>query len=357
MATFQWSDITNPENPIFVIAEAGSNWKSDNYENDLNQAKKLIDAASNAGANAIKFQTYRAETVYISNSGNVDYLEKGKTTKQITDIFKHHEMPYDMIPILHDYCNKKNILFMSSPFSIQDVKEIDPFVDIHKVASFEINHVRFLEFLAKTNKPVLISTGASTYDEIDFVVNLFKENKNNQIALLQCTSKYPSPIEALNLSVISEFQKRYALPIGFSDHSIEPIIAPVLSVGYGARIIEKHFTLDRNLPGPDHSFALESHQLKNMIKSIRSAEKAVGNGIKSILPEEQELRRFATRSIQAIRDIKKGDILEDGVNIAVLRPGNQSRGMESRFLDNVNGKHSSKDIKSGEGIIDCLDDE
>ena len=130
MTNFNWTDITNPKNPVFIIAEAGSNWKSDNYENDLKQAKKLIDAASESGANAIKFQTYRAETVYVSNAGNVDYLKKG-TTQQITDIFKHHEMPYDMIPILSDYCKSKNILFMSSPFSIEDIDKLDPFVDIH----------------------------------------------------------------------------------------------------------------------------------------------------------------------------------------------------------------------------------
>ena len=348
MTNFNWTDITNPKNPVFIIAEAGSNWKSDNYENDLKQAKKLIDAASESGANAIKFQTYRAETVYVSNAGNVDYLKKG-TTQQITDIFKHHEMPYDMIPILSDYCKSKNILFMSSPFSIEDIDKLDPFVDIHKVASFEINHVTFLKHLAQTNKPIIISTGASTYEEIDFVVNLFK---NNPIALLQCTSKYPSPIEALNLKVISEFIKRYEIPVGFSDHSVNPIIGPILSLSYGTRIIEKHFTLDKKLPGPDHSFALEPNELKLMIDSVRSAEKAIGTGIKEILPEELQLRRFATRSIQAIKDIDKGEILQDGVNISVLRPGEQSRGTEPRFLDLVNGKRASKDFKSGEGITD-----
>ncbi|RZD38762.1 MAG: N-acylneuraminate-9-phosphate synthase [Thaumarchaeota archaeon] len=351
MKDFKWSDITNPKKPVFIIAEAGSNWKSNNYDGDIKQAKKLIDVASKAGANAIKFQTYRVESVYVPNAGNVDYLKKGKTTEQITDIFKHHEMPYEMIPILSDHCKEKNILFMSSPFSIQDTKEIDPFVDLHKVASFEINHVRFLENLAKINKPIIISTGASTYDEIDFVVNLFKENQHEQIALLQCTSKYPSPIDAINLKTIPELQKRYNLPIGFSDHSIDPIICPILSVAYGARIIEKHFTLNKNLPGPDHSFALEPNELKLMIKSIRLAEKTIGNGIKSILLEEEQLRRFATRAIQAIRDINQGEILQDGVNIAVLRPGEQSRGIEPRFLDSVNGKRASKNIKMGEGIM------
>jgi len=164
----------NPEH-IFVIAEAGSNWKCGTYNDDLNQAKKLIDVASKAGADAVKFQTYKPETTYVSDAGISDYLSKSGNAKKIEDIFEKHSMPYEMIPELFKYCKEKNIMFMSTPFSISDAKAIDPYVEIHKIASFEINHVRLIEFLAKTKKPILISTGASTFDEINFCIDLLKK--------------------------------------------------------------------------------------------------------------------------------------------------------------------------------------
>ena len=335
----------------FVIAEAGSNWKSGSYEDDLKQAKELIKVAAKSGADAIKFQIFRSETVYAANAGTSKYLLSYGIKENINEIFIKHEMPYDMIPELAEFCRKNCIMFMSTPFSVNDAKQIDPFIQIHKVASFEINHVRLLEFLAKTNKPIIISTGASTYDEIDFAVNTVKKI-NNKISILQCTSKYPSPLEALNLSVIPHLKLRYGFPVGLSDHSIDPIIGPIMAVGLGSTIIEKHFTLDRTLPGPDHAFALIPSELELMIKSIRLAELAKGNGEKIILDEELELRRFATRSIQAIKDISKDEPLQEGINFDVLRPGNRIRGTEARFLDLINGKRSVKDVKKGEGITD-----
>lgn len=341
--------LNNPEH-IFVIAEAGSNWKCGDYSDDLNQAKKLIDVAKSSGSDAVKFQTYRPETVYVPNAGVSNYLQDEGIDEQITDIFKHHAMPYEMIPELSTHCKNKDIYFMSSPFSVQDAKEIDPYVELHKIASFEINHVRMLEYLSQTKKPIIISTGASTLDEIDFAVNFLKNHGNPQIALLQCTSKYPSPLNSLNLGTIPKLKERYQIPVGFSDHSIEPIIAPVTSVALGSTIIEKHFTLDKNLPGPDHSFALDPSELSLMVNSIRSTEVSFGTGIKEILPAEDELRNFATRSLQAIKNIKKGDLFQEGQNFDVLRPGNQPRGIEARFLEKVNGKKALRDFKIGEGI-------
>ncbi|MGI0056056.1 MAG: N-acetylneuraminate synthase family protein [Nitrosarchaeum sp.] len=337
---------------IFIIAEAGSNWKCGSYEDDLNQARNLIKIAAKAGADAVKFQTYRPETTYVSNPGSSNYLSQTGFTKNIDDIFAEHSMPYEMMSELVQSCNKENILFMSTPFSVQDAEIIDQYVSIHKIASFEINHVRLLDFLAKTNKPIIISTGASTYDEIDFCVERIQNHGNNKIILMQCTSKYPCPLKSLNLSVIPKMKSRYNLPVGFSDHSTDPIIAPILSVGLGATVIEKHFTLDRSLSGPDHAFALEPTELESMIRSIRESELALGTGIKEILDDEKELRLFATRSIQAITDISKGDILREGINFDVLRSGNRSRGIEPRFLDIVNGKKSLKDVKKDEGIFE-----
>tara|TARA_B100001167_G_C16767921_1_gene305344 strand:+ start:619 stop:1677 length:1059 start_codon:yes stop_codon:yes gene_type:complete len=339
-------------NHTFIIAEAGSNWKSGSYEEDLEQAKKLIKIASKAGADAVKFQTYKADTVYAYNAGNSNYLAEQGINKEINEIFEYLSMPYEMISELSQICNDEKIIFMSTPFSVEDAKQIDPFVSLHKIASFEINHVRLIEFLSKTEKPILISTGASTFDEIDFAVNLIKNNKNNEIGLLQCTSKYPAPIESLNLSAIPKMKERYNIPIGFSDHSVEPLIGPLTAVGLGATIIEKHFTLDKNLTGPDHSFAITPQELELMVKSIRQADKTKGNGKKIILNEEQELLLFAKRRIQAIKDIRKGDILKEGFNFEVLRPGNRIRGLEPRFLDKINGAKSTKDVLKGDGITE-----
>ncbi len=343
--------LSNPHH-IFVIAEAGSNWKCGTFDEDLKQAKELIKTAAKAGADAVKFQTYKSETIYSPNAGKSGYLSKHGINEDINDIFEHLSMQYEMIPELQRYCKQNNIMFMSTPFSIQDAKEVDKYVEVHKVSSYEINHVRLLEFLAQTNKPILISTGASTYDEINFAVNLVNKKGNNKIALMQCTAKYPSPLQALNLSVIPKMKTKYNLPVGLSDHSIEPTIAPVLAVGLGATVIEKHFTLDRNLPGPDHKFALIPTELDLMIKAIRSSEKAIGSGKKEILEEELELRRFATRSIQATKDIKRGEILKEGINFDILRPGNRIRGMEARFLANVDGKKAKSDISRGDGITE-----
>ena len=339
-------------NHTFIIAEAGSNWKSGSYEEDLEQAKKLIKIASEAGADAVKFQTYKADTVYAYNAGNSNYLTEQGINKEINEIFEYLSMPYEMISELSQICNDEKIIFMSTPFSVEDAKQIDPFVSLHKIASFEINHVRLIEFLSKTEKPILISTGASTFDEIDFAVNLIKNNKNNEIGLLQCTSKYPAPIESLNLSAIPKMKERYNIPIGFSDHSVEPLIGPLTAVGLGATIIEKHFTLDKNLTGPDHSFAITPQELELMVKSIRQADKTKGNGKKIILSEEQELLLFAKRRIQAIKDIRKGDILKEGFNFEVLRPGNRIRGLEPRFLDKINGTKSTKNVLKGDGITE-----
>lgn len=344
--------VLNNLDHTFVIAEAGSNWKAGSYEEDLKRAKELIRTAVKTGADAVKFQTYRPETMYVPDAGKSSYLSKHGINQNINDIFEYLSMPYEMIPELAKFCKQENIIFMSTPFSVQDAKQVDPYVEIHKVASYEINHVRLVEFLAETKKPLLISTGASTYDEIDFAVNLARKKGNSNLALMQCTSKYPCPIEALNLSVIPHMMSRYNLPVGLSDHSTDPVIGPIVAVGLGATIIEKHFTLDRNLPGPDHPFALIPSELELMIKAIRDAERARGSGRKEVLKEELELRQFATRSIQAIKDISKGERLQEGYNIDVLRPGNRTRGLEARFLSKVSGKKATRNIKAGDGITE-----
>jgi len=342
-------ELDNP-NHIFVIAEAGSNWKIGSFNKNLRQAKKLIDIAKECGVDAVKFQTFRTGSVYVPHAGNSNYLTSYGIRKSINKIFENAEMPYDMLEELAEYCKKKNIEFMSTAFSVADAREVNKYVKIHKVASYEINHIRLLEYLAKTKKPVILSTGASNYEEIDFAVNFLKRHGVKEYALLQCTAKYPTPLESLNLLAIPEMKKRYNIPVGLSDHSLDPIIGPLTAIGLGARIIEKHFTLNRNLSGPDHKFALIPIELKKMVQSIRMAEKTLGDGKKRVLSVEKNLRNFAMRRIQTTSDIKRGERFVEGKNIAILRPGKRKKGADARFLSIINGKKSKKSIKIGDGV-------
>ena len=329
----------------FIIAEAGSNWKCGSYEEDLNQAKKLIKIASKSGADAVKFQTYKANTVYADKAGKSQYLSSQGFTQEINEIFEYLSMPYEMIPELKENCQKENIIFLSTPFSVEDAKNINPYVPIHKVASFEINHVRLLEYLAKTKKPILISTGASTFDEIDFAVNLIKKY-NKSIGLLQCTSKYPSPIESLNLSVIPKMKERYGLPIGFSDHSMDPLIGPLIAVGLGATFLEKHFTIDRKLPGPDHFFSIDPPRLKDLISKIRIIEQMRSDGIKLPQISEVKNRQDTRKSVTAAQDIAENEIIA-AEKLLTKRP---AVGIKPKYFERIIGKKANKKIKKDTAI-------
>ncbi len=340
----------NDPSHLFIIAEAGSNWKRGTIKQDISQAKKLIKTAALCGADAIKFQTYDS-SVYVENAGTSNYLSKKGLKKNINDLFDEFSMSYSMLPKLKQLCLEYNIEFMSTPFSVNDVNAIDKFVNIHKLASYEINHIPMLHALAKTKKPIIISTGASTYEEIDFAIKTIKKLHNNKICLLQCTSKYPAKLESLNLSVIPTLKNKYKLPVGFSDHSLDPVIAPLTALGLGATIIEKHFTLNKTFDGPDHYFSLDPTQLKTMITSLRNSKLSIGNPVKYIHDDEKELRNFAHRSIQAIKFINPGDNFILGENIDILRSGNRKRGLDPRFLQKILNKKSNKRINTGDGIF------
>ena len=338
--------------PVFIIAEAGSNWRVGTPNRDIKMAKALIDIASDVGADAVKFQTYRANSVYVPNAGNSDYLSQAGIKESINKVFDDLSMPYEMIPKLSEYCQSQNIEFMSTPFSVNDAIAIDPYVNFHKIASYEISHYRLIEFIAKTGKPTFLSTGAANIEEIKWALNHFYKNGGKQISLLQSTSKYPASLESLNVSAMVDLQNIFNVPVGLSDHSIDPITAPVAATALGASVIEKHFTLNKKLPGPDHSFALEPSQLKQMIVAIRDCEKCLGTGKKAIHDEELELRDFAQRSIQCIKNISKGEIFQEGKNFDVLRSGKQNKGIHPKFLESLEGKTSTRNISLGDGIIE-----
>lgn len=336
--------------PVFVIAEAGSNWRMGTPARDLEMAFRLIDAAAEAGADAVKFQTYRARTVYVTGAGASDYLAETGEERSINDIFEDLEMPYEMIPRLAEHAAAASIEFMSTPFSLEDLAAVDPWVRRHKVASYELCHVRLVQAAAATGKPLIMSTGAATVGDIEFGVSTARASGATDITLLQCTASYPAPPESLNLGSIPWLMEAFGVHAGLSDHSTDPVVAPTAAVALGATVIEKHFTIDRRLPGPDHPFAIEPDELAHMVRSVRAAAAAVGDGIKAVAAAETELRAFAVRAIQATRGIGAGEALVEGVNLDVLRPGRRTAGLHPRHLDALAGRRAARDIAAGDGI-------
>lgn len=335
---------------VFIIAEAGSNWRMGNFERDLSMAKELIDVASEAGADAVKFQTYRHQKVYVENAGKSDYLSKLGIKRDINEIFKDLSMSYEMIPYLTDYCSRNKISFMSTPFSLEDFHAVDPYVKRHKIASYEISHLRLIEAAAMSGKPLIVSTGASVLDDLFWLVETFKKNSDEELTLMQCTARYPAESDTMNLLVIPKLRNIFNVPVGLSDHSRHPTNAPVAAVALGAEVIEKHYTLSSRLPGPDHAFAIHPEELKEMVEAIRSTESMLGDGVKKIGEKEEELHKYARRGIQAKRFIKKGEILKEGENIDILRPGKQRLGIHPKRLAEIEGGVSIRDIPLGMGI-------
>ncbi len=335
---------------VFIIAEAGSNWRMGTPDRDLAMARELVDAAAAAGADAVKFQTYRSKSVYVPDAGPSDYLSAVGIQRSINEIFDDLEMPYALIGPVAEYASTKGIEFMSTPFSIPDAEAVDPFVRRHKVASYEVNHLRLVEHLARTGKPLIMSTGAATDEDIAFGLGRARAAGATDITLMQCTARYPAPPEALALGAIPYLRRRYGVPVGLSDHSLDPIVGPVAAVALGAAAVEKHFTIDRRLPGPDHPFALEPDELASMVRAIRAATALRSPEEKVVQPAEEELRRFAVRSIQASRDLAPGDELVEGATIDVLRPGQRSRGLHPRFLAALRGRRAARPVAAGDGI-------
>lgn len=335
---------------VFIIAEAGSNWRAGDRSRDLARSESLIKAAKAAGCDAIKFQVYRASTVYVPNAGSADYMGKMGIKQDVKEIFEDLSMPYDMIPLIARMCQDAGIEFMATPFSKQDFDAVDPYVVRHKIGSYEIGHIRLLELAAKSKKPLYLSTGVSTIEDIEWATKYYKEQGGRDLTLLQCCAQYPAEPSGMNLRAIPWMQSYFQLPVGLSDHSPGPLVAPVAAVGLGACAIEKHFTLDKSLPGPDHSFALEPHELASMVEAIRICEVMLGTSVKQVAPEEMELFYFARRGVQAIQSIKKGDEFCEDQNIAILRPGKQKIGVHPRYIDSIVGKKATRDIPLGEGL-------
>jgi len=324
-------------NPCYIIAEAGSN-----HNGDFKTAKKLIDVAVEAGADAVKFQIFKAEKLYSKKTPDFDYLEE----KDTYDLIKDIETPRNWIEDLADYCDKKGIDFLASPFDYEAIDLLEPYVPAYKIASFEIVDLELIEYAAEKSKPMIISTGMANLSEIEDAVNTVKSTGNEDIILLHCNSVYPAPPDVVNLRAMGTMKKAFKFPTGFSDHTLD-IHIPVAAVARGAFVIEKHFTLDREMEGPDHSFAQEPDDLKKMIQNIRDVEEALGDGIKEKSEKEsEEMYKKGRRSIHASINIPKNkEISRDMLNIK--RPG---YGIKPKHIEKVVGRKAKRDIKEEEWI-------
>ena len=327
----------------FIIAEAGSNCLAGNDSRTIDTAKIMIEEAARAGADAVKFQLYHKDRIYVPNAGAAPYLDQ-----DINQLFEEYALSPALIESFYRHCQYVGIEFMCSFFSEEDFEIIDPFVQKHKIASYEIRHLRLLEKAARSKKPLFLSTGAATIEDIQWAKEVFEKNKGEGLSLMHCTAQYPA--SSSNLRCITSLQKEFSLPVGLSDHSAHPIYAPVAAVSLGASSIEKHFTLSRKLPGPDHSFAIEVKELKEMCEAVRETEKILGLAKKEIFPQERELASIARRGLQAISDIQKGDQLLEGVNVSILRPGLQRLGLHPKHIEKMEGKKAANFISQGSGI-------
>jgi N-acetylneuraminate synthase/N,N'-diacetyllegionaminate synthase len=261
-------------------------------------------------------------------------------------MIKKLELGEDDFKEIYDYAKRRKILFLSTPFDFESVDFLHELgVPAFKVSSTDLTNLPLLEYIAEKGKPIILSTGMGTLGEVEEAVNIIKNAGNEDVILLHCITSYPAKFESLNLRVIRTLREAFKLPVGFSDHSLG-IYAPIAAVALGAVVIEKHFTLDKNLPGPDHKASLSPEELKEMVKAIRLVEKALGDGIKRPTPEEEEIRSVARRSIVAKVDIPKGTVIT-GEMIAFKRPGT---GLPPKYHNEITGKRAKRNIKADELI-------
>lgn len=298
-----------------IIAEAGVN-----HNGSFELAKQLVDQAKEAGADFVKFQTANLDALVSKHAEMADY-QKENTGQKISqkDMLSKLLLPYEDFIKLSEYCQKVGIEFLSTPFDIESIYFLKDLVPFWKVPSGEVTNYPYLAEIARTTMPVILSTGMCELSEIDEAVELLKENGTTELMLLHCNTQYPTPYEDVNLYAMETLKNRYGVKVGYSDHT-QGIEVPIAAIALGATVIEKHFTLDHTLPGPDHKASLEPQELKKMVKSIRNIESALGSSEKKVSPSERSNIAVARKSIVASRLIKKGEILNSD-NLTTKRPG------------------------------------
>lgn len=334
---------------VTLIAEIGSNWLTPDPEDRLACALEMIDRAVEGGADCVKFQLFRAHTTYAVGSGSCPHLAEKGIDRPIGELFRDLELPIEWLPELARAAEKRGVGFILSTFSEEDFRVADPYVTHHKIASPELHDPTLLQLAAASGKPLFLSTGMATEEEIDWALSYF--SPETPLTLMQCTVQYPTDPTAMHLSLLPKLAERFQRPIGLSDHSSDPCVAPVMAVAYGAVAIEKHVTLDRKRVGPDQSWAISLEEWATLCQAVRLAEKMRGEEKKKeVLQEELPLRRFSRRSIQTIRKISAGERFSLGFNLAILRPGTRSQGVHPRYLREIEGKAALRAIPCGEGI-------
>lgn len=331
---------------VIIIAEAGVN-----HNGDINKAKQLIDKAVEASVDYIKFQTFKTELCISKNAVKADYqIENTQNSSESQlEMVKKLELSFDQFIELEKYCNQKNIKFLSTGFDSESLTFLAQLgVTIAKIPSGEITNLPYLRQVASLFPEVILSTGMATIDEIKDAVKVLTDNgiSKDKITILHCNTEYPTPMEDVNLKAMLHIQRELGLPIGYSDHTLG-IEVPIAAVALGATVIEKHFTLDKTLPGPDHKASLEPNELKAMVSAIRNIEKAIGgSGLKEVSKSEEKNKPIARKSIVAATDIKKGDIFTPE-NLTVKRPGS---GISPMQWDEVIGKEAKRDFQEDELI-------
>ncbi len=336
------------KNPVFVIAEISAN-----HLQNFDLAVDTIKAIKESGADAVKLQTYTPDTITIDCDNEFFQIEHGTLWdgKTLYNLYKEAYTPWEWQPELKKIAEELGLICFSSPFDTTAVDFLENMkVTAYKIASFEITDIPLIEYVASKGKPVIISTGIATLSDIEKAINACKRMGNTQIALLKCTSAYPAPLEELNLNTIPNIKDTFKTVVGLSDHTLG-ISAAIASVALGAKIIEKHFILNRNMGGPDAAFSLEPQEFKAMVKSVRETEKALGE-VSYELTEKAKKSRDFSRSLFIVEDVKTGDIFTEK-NIKSIRPG---FGLHTKFLSEILKKKARKDIRKGTPLSwDCVE--
>ncbi|MBM7606297.1 pseudaminic acid synthase [Metabacillus crassostreae] len=324
---------------VFIIAEMSAN-----HGHDINIAKETIKAAKEAGADAIKLQTYTAETITIDCNNEYFQVKQGTIWdgRTLYDLYKEAYTPWEWHEELMDYAKELGLICFSSPFDKTAVDLLETLnVPAYKIASFEITDLPLIEYVASKKKPIIISTGIATLGEIDDAVKACRKAGNEQIILLKCTSAYPAKIEDANLRTMQNLKATFDVEVGLSDHTLGATVS-VVSVALGAKVIEKHFILDKSIGGPDASFSLDKQEFKLLVDSVRDAEKALGK-IDYEMTEKKEKSREFSRSLFVVKEIKEGETFNKE-NVRSIRPG---YGLAPKYSNNIYGSIASQDISRG----------
>ena len=330
------------EGNCFVIAEAGVN-----HNGDLDTARRLVDVAAGAGADAVKFQTFNADKLVTPEAEKAEYQKEttGDDESQ-HDMLRRLELSEDHHRQLLDYCRSRDIQFMSTPFDEDSADFLEQLgIRPFKIGSGELTNLPFLKHVARKDQPLILSTGMSWLSEVEEAVRAVEETGNQQISFLHCVSEYPAEPSDTNLRAMKTLENAFGYPVGFSDHTLG-IEIPIAAVALGATIIEKHFTLDRSMAGPDHRASLEPSELEAMLSGIRNVEKALGDGRKRPTSGETKVASVARKSIVASRDIEKGESLCTE-NVAIRRPGD---GIAPKFLEKITNRQAAVDMSAGQLI-------